>query len=148
MARRTLPLAQLPLRSLLSGPGFGSRGQGWSGTVTSIVAHRLHRPLALALAALTLSFAGGPARAQSASPNQPLAIDGMPPPPCPLLVPGSDYALQPLRIQPSQVARKNAVGCLSPADAARYGPDGCPLRLCRADHGVVPLPLQPQATGN
>jgi hypothetical protein len=55
-------------------------------------------------------------------------------------VPGSDYALQPLRIQPSQVARKNAVGCLSPADAAVYGPDGCPVKLCRAPQGTVPLP--------
>jgi hypothetical protein len=96
--------------------------------------------LALALAGLTLVLSGLSAWAQSPSPNQPLAIDGLPPPPCPLLVPASDYALQPLRIQPSQVARKNAVGCLSPADAALYGPDGCPVKLCHPPQGTVPLP--------
>jgi hypothetical protein len=89
-------------------------------------------PLSLILLATGLSLAATAGRAQSASPNQPLAIDGMPPAPCPLLVPKSDYALQPLRIQPSQVARKNAIGCLSPAAAAEYGPDGCPVKLCKA----------------
>lgn len=98
------------------------------------------RGLALALGCLSLGLSTTVARAQQPSPNQPLAIDGLPPPPCPLLVPGSDYALQPLRIAPSQVARKNAVGCLSPADAAVYGPDGCPVKLCHAPQGTMPLP--------
>jgi hypothetical protein len=58
---------------------------------------------------------------------------------CPLLVPASNSELQPKRIQPSQVAGKNAGGCLSPGDAI-YGPDGCPLKLCGANAGVIPLP--------
>lgn len=58
---------------------------------------------------------------------------------CPLLVPASQSELQPLRIPPSQVAAKNAGGCLSPADAI-YGPDGCPLRLCGQTSGVIQLP--------
>lgn len=82
----------------------------------------------------------GAAHAQSPSPNQPMAIQGLPPEPCPLVVPRSDYALQPLRIKPSQVAAKNAMGCLSPADAAVYGPDGCPVKLCKAPQGTMPLP--------
>ena len=105
-----------------------------------VASRQLRRPLALALAGFSLVLAGLSARAQSPSPNQPLAIDGLPPPPCPRLVPDSDAALQPLRIQPSQVARKNAVGCLSPADAALYGPDGCPVKLCHPPQGTVPLP--------
>jgi hypothetical protein len=92
------------------------------------------------LAGFTLVLSCLPAQAQRPSPNQPLAIDGLPPPPCPLLVPDSDYALQPLRIHPSQVARKNAVGCLSPADASVYGPDGCPVKLCHPPQGTMPLP--------
>jgi hypothetical protein len=98
-----------------------------------------HAPLLL-FAGLALALAAPSARAQAPSPNQPLAIDGLPPPPCPLLVPAVDSVLQPLRIQPSQVARKNAVGCLSPADAAQYGPDGCPVKLCHAPQGTMPLP--------
>jgi hypothetical protein len=58
---------------------------------------------------------------------------------CPLLVPASQSELQPLRIPPSQVAAKNARGCLSPADAV-YGPDGCPQRLCGQNAGVIQLP--------
>lgn len=85
-----------------------------------------------------VGLAGLPARSQSPPANQPMAIDGMPPP-CPLLVPGTEAALQPLRIQPSQLARKNAVGCLSPPDAAVYGADGCSLKLCHAPQGTVPL---------
>jgi len=100
----------------------------------------LRSPLASLVAALAVVLSGAAARAQSPSPNQPLAIDGLPPPPCPLLVPASNAALQPLRIEPSQVPRKNAVGCLSPADAAAYGPDGCPVKLCHAPEGTVPLP--------
>jgi hypothetical protein len=71
--------------------------------------------------------------------NQPEAIDngGLLPPPCPLIVPPQVPALQPIRIQPSQVAAKNRMGCLSAADAF-YGPDGCPLRLCPASSGAFP----------
>jgi len=67
--------------------------------------------------------------------QQPLAVPPMPTTPwvpgaaCPLLVPLKDSVLQPLRIQPRQVPRKNAGGCLSAADAI-YSTDGCPLRLC------------------
>lgn len=140
MARRTLPL---PKRSPWSQPaGTGVQGGGCSPFGAASRSGRLPAPrlMALTLAGLALGLAGLPARAQTPSPNQPMAIEGLPPEPCPLLVPGSDYALQPLRIQPSQVARKNAVGCLSPADAAVYGPDGCPVKLCRAPQGTMPLP--------
>jgi hypothetical protein len=60
-------------------------------------------------------------------------------PACRLLVPASQSYLQPRRIQPNQVAVKNAMGCLSPADAV-YAADGCPLRLCGPDSGVIPFP--------
>jgi hypothetical protein len=76
---------------------------------------------------------------QKPNPNQPYVIDqgGLLPPPCPLIVPPQLPALQPIRIQPSQVAAKNRMGCLSAADAI-YGPDGCPLRLCPASSGAFP----------
>ncbi len=96
----------------------------------------------LTVALLGFSLGHPPqARAQSLSPNQPEAIRvrGIPPPPCPLLVPLKDAALQPLRIAPNQVAKKNSMGCLSPADAALYGPDGCPVKLCRLPEGTVPM---------
>ena len=64
---------------------------------------------------------------------------GLPKPPCPLIVPASQKLLQPRRIQPNQVQAKNAMGCLSPADAV-YGTDGCPLRMCGAEAGVIQLP--------
>ncbi len=48
---------------------------------------------------------------------------------CPLLVPRSQAVFQPVRLPPEAVARKNAGGCLSAADAL-YGADGCPSRLC------------------
>ena len=64
---------------------------------------------------------------------------GLPKPPCPLIVPASQKLLQPRRIQPNQVQAKNAMGCLSPADAV-YGADGCPLRICGAEAGVIQLP--------
>ncbi len=89
-------------------------------------------PLALVL--LTLA---GPVSALPASPNQPLAIQaspGLPPRPCPLVVPPHDSLFQPLRIQPQQVGMKNRMGCLSAADA-RYSPDGCPSRLCGTKDG-------------
>jgi len=84
-----------------------------------------------------------PVLAQPVYPNQPEAIGvrrGIPPVPCPLLVPPKDAALQPLRIAPNQVAMKNSMGCLSPADASLYGPDGCPVKLCKLPQGTVPLP--------
>jgi len=58
---------------------------------------------------------------------------------CPLVVAAKNSDLQPRRIPTSQVAGKNAGGCLSPSDAI-YGPDGCPLKLCGANAGVIPLP--------
>ena len=97
----------------------------------------------IALAAGVAILAAGTARAQkSPSPNQPVAIPDQVRmrPPCPLIVPTGDAALQPLRIPPAQVRAKNAMGCLSPADAAAYGPDGCPIRLCGQDSGTMPLP--------
>ena len=64
---------------------------------------------------------------------------GLPKPSCPLVVPGSQKLFQPRSIQPNQVQAKNAMGCLSPADAV-YGADGCPLRICGAEAGVIQLP--------
>ncbi len=52
-----------------------------------------------------------------------------PHPSCPLLVPPRESFLQPLRLTPAQVPRKNAAGCLSAADAV-YRADGCPEKLC------------------
>ncbi|MFY8150316.1 MAG: hypothetical protein ACOVNL_14010 [Prochlorococcaceae cyanobacterium] len=72
--------------------------------------------------------------------NQPLAVDGLPAyPPCPLVVPASQKVVQPLRLRPSQVASKNALGCLSQFDAI-YGANGCPLRLCPSGSGAYQLP--------
>ena len=64
---------------------------------------------------------------------------GLPKPSCPLAVPPSQKLFQPRSIQPNQVQAKNAMGCLSPADAV-YGADGCPLRICGAEAGVIELP--------
>ena len=58
---------------------------------------------------------------------------------CPLVVPADQSFFQPKRIKPDQVQGKNAMGCLSPADAV-YGADGCPLRMCGANAGVIQLP--------
>lgn len=58
---------------------------------------------------------------------------------CPLIVAPANATLQPLRIAPSDVARKNRMGCLSAADAI-YAADGCPLKLCGQGSGVIPLP--------
>ena len=58
---------------------------------------------------------------------------------CRLVVNPTLPALQPLRIAPSEVAQKNRMGCLSPADAI-YSADGCPARLCGQTSGVLPLP--------
>jgi len=69
----------------------------------------------------------------------PAGAQALPKPACPLVVPPNQKLLQPRRIQPDQVKAKNAMGCLSPADAV-YGADGCPLRLCGPDAGVIQLP--------
>jgi len=101
-------------------------------------------PCPLAVVVLALSAPGSAGvLAQGASPNQPESIptDRLPPQPCPLVVPADLPALQPLRIQPSQVARKNRRGCLSAADAI-YGPDGCPVKLCTKG-GAFNLPPDP-----
>jgi len=140
MARRDRPRPQLPLLVPDSGSLPRRTSSPYHGLDPAGSLRLPRRALSLALACLSLGLSATAARAQQPSPNQPLAIDGLPPPPCPLLVPGTDRALQPLRIAPSQVARKNAVGCLSPADAAVYGPDGCPVKLCHPPQGTVPLP--------
>jgi len=60
-------------------------------------------------------------------------------PPCPRIAsPAGQSYLQPARLKPEEVAAKNRLGCLSPADAV-YGPDGCPQRYCGADAGVFPF---------
>jgi hypothetical protein len=69
----------------------------------------------------------------------PVQAQALPKPSCPLVVPPGQKLLQPRRIQPDDVKAKNAMGCLSTADAV-YGADGCPLRLCGADAGVIQLP--------
>ena len=84
---------------------------------------------ALSLSAIALGAWAGPSQAQSA-----------PKPTCPLVVPANQQVLQPKRIKPEQVKAKNALGCLSPADAV-YGADGCPLRLCGPNAGVIQLPV-------
>jgi len=61
-------------------------------------------------------------------------------PPCPRLAsPPGQSAIQPARLPAAQVAAKNRLGCLSPADAI-YGPDGCPLRYCGNAAGSFQLP--------
>ena len=106
-----------------------------------------HRPLMplrmlqkAGLAAVLIS-ATTPALAQSGA-NQPEAIrvKGLLPPPCALIVPVQQAVIQPLRIQPRQVAGKNAMGCLSPQDASLYAANGCPVKLCAAGDGTIPLP--------
>jgi hypothetical protein len=98
---------------------------------------------ALLVGAATLAAANA-VGAAPATPNQPLSIppEELTAPPCRLVVPADLPALQPLRIQPSQVAAKNRRGCLSPADAI-YGPDGCPRRLCGSAAGAFRLPPEP-----
>lgn len=53
---------------------------------------------------------------------------------CSALLPGDQSFLEPLRLRPQDVPAKNAMGCLSPADAI-YGLDGCPTRLCPQPKG-------------
>ena len=85
------------------------------------------KPAALALGALLLAMAG------AAGAQQRLAGQ------CPLIVPKGQQILQPRRIPPGQVAGKNAMGCLSAADAI-YGKDGCPIKLCGESSGAFQLP--------
>jgi hypothetical protein len=87
------------------------------------------KPAALALGALLLTMAG----AAGAQAQQRLAGQ------CPLIVPKGQQILQPRRIPPGQVAGKNAMGCLSAADAI-YGKDGCPIKLCGESSGAFQLP--------
>ena len=87
--------------------------------------HRRFR--ALAVMALLLAVAG-PAAAQQRLAGQ-----------CPLIVRKDQQILQPRPIPPAQVAGKNAMGCLSAADAI-YGKDGCPIKLCREASGSFQLP--------
>jgi len=78
----------------------------------------------------------GPAQAQSKGQvqTQPALKDG-----CRLVVPARQSVLQPKRLKPSQVQAKNAMGCLSPADAV-YAANGCPQRLCGPNAGVIQFP--------
>ena len=87
-----------------------------------------------ALAPLDLIQGGGTPAA--IGPN---ALRGIGAQRCPLVVNPTLTALKPLRIAPSEVAQKNRMGCLSPADAI-YSADGCPSRLCGQTSGVLPLP--------
>jgi hypothetical protein len=101
--------------------------------MASVVQHRaLGRggwPVALAAA---LVLGSSPARANDAV--------GTLQRPCPrITVPTGESYVQPLRLQPSQVKSKNAMGCLSPADAV-YGSDGCPQRFCGGQAGAFPMP--------
>jgi hypothetical protein len=100
---------------------------------------------ALLAATALLLVASAPASAQAPSPNQPQAIPAPPAlnlPPCPRL--GPPGTIQPLRIQPRQVAAKNRMGCLSAEDAV-YGPDGCPIRFCGITTPRLALPGTPGA---
>lgn len=105
--------------------------------------------LLAALGTTLLGPATGPARAQTPSPNQPEAIGPSTAPleACPRLPPTPESNLQPLQLKPEQVPGKNAMGCLSAADAI-YGPDGCPLRRCTRAESLrrMQFPL-PAATG-
>ncbi len=98
------------------------------------------RPLSLSRLPLLmllggLALAATPAEAQQSQIPSPYQRR------CPRLAPANNpTSVQPLRIQPGQVPRKNARGCLSPADAV-YGPDGCPRQPCGADAGVIQLPV-------
>ena len=85
------------------------------------------KPAALAMGVLLLTMAG------AAGAQQRLAGQ------CPLIVPKDQQILQPRRIPPGQVAGKNAMGCLSAADAI-YGKDGCPIKLCGEGSGAFQLP--------
>jgi hypothetical protein len=71
-------------------------------------------------------------------------MQGLSAPPCPRL--GPPGTIQPLRIQPRQVAAKNARGCLSAEDAV-YGADGCPTRFCGTATPRLQLPTTGGAAG-
>ena len=95
-----------------------------------------HRLLGLDAVLLSVALAGTGMLEAS---QRPARAQAVPKPSCPLVVPPSQTLFQPRRIQADQVKAKNAMGCLSPADAV-YGADGCPLRLCGPDAGVIQLP--------
>ncbi|RCL53939.1 MAG: hypothetical protein DBW85_02285 [Synechococcus sp. MED-G71] len=59
---------------------------------------------------------------------------------CRWLVPAGQSLFQPRKLEPQDVAAKNARGCLSQLDAI-YGADGCPKRFCSYDE-IGPLPEQ------
>jgi len=87
---------------------------------------------ALALLCVALGASGGEVRADDAV--------GTLKPPCPRIAsPAGQSSFQPARLPAAQVAAKNRLGCLSPADAI-YGPDGCPLRYCGNAAGSFQLP--------
>ena len=95
-----------------------------------------HTPSPQAQLLLGLAIAGG---GLLGSFNGQAQAQALPKPPCPLVVLPSQKLFQPRRIQTNQVQAKNAMGCLSPADAV-YGADGCPLRMCGPEAVVIQLP--------
>ena len=76
----------------------------------------------------------------TAASAQPAAIPGETFNGCLWLVPAGQALFQPRKLEPRQVAAKNARGCLSQLDAI-YGSDGCPLRFCSYNE-IGPLPEQ------
>jgi len=134
------PMASLP--SIWSRPFAGV-------AVPSRPAAEILQGLGLkALLALGL-WSAWPVAAQTTRQPQPEAItpSTLAAPPCPRIVPPQQWVLQPLRIQASQVALKNRMGCLSAADAI-YGPDGCPRVMCTtAESNRVPLPKPSPSSG-
>lgn len=120
--------------------------------MTSVQRPLLAAATAALIGAVVSSFATGAARSQGTAAGlelikgggTPLSINGLQilnSLNCPLLVKASETDRQPLWIPPSQVAAKNRLGCLSPADAL-YRADGCPRQLCKANDGTIPLPGQ------
>ena len=98
---------------------------------------RIHRSNLVGMGILPLEFvAGGSAETLGLTGTETFDITGI----AGRIVPKQEAALQPLRIWPDQVKGKNAMGCLSPADASLYGPDGCPLKLCTIPEGTMTLP--------
>ena len=95
-----------------------------------------HTPSTPARLLLGLAIAGGGLLGSFHGQAQAQAL---PKPSCPLVVLPSQKLFQPRRIQTNQVQAKNAMGCLSPADAV-YRADGCPLRMCGTDAGVIEFP--------
>ena len=103
-------------------------GPDWRALQQTIMA-RAVRPRGATLGcALALVLGAGAAEAQQRLAGQ-----------CPLIVPADSTTIQPRRILPSEVAGKNAMGCLSPSDAI-YGADGCPVKMCGQTSGAFALP--------